>query len=68
MDGAEDPEKYTLVEKLNATALENMAKSYEGSRWLDREDIYRLYVWQGTIQYPLQRGSRGTPNGVYGAT
>lgn len=27
VDGAEDPEKYELVEKLNATALENLAKA-----------------------------------------
>ena len=27
VDGAEDPEKYELVEKLNATAPENLARS-----------------------------------------
>lgn len=27
VDGAEDPEKYTLVERLNATAPENLAKA-----------------------------------------
>ena len=27
VDGAEDPEKYALVEKLNATAPENLAKA-----------------------------------------
>src|SRR5574344_1707341 len=27
VDGAEDPEKYALVEKLNATAPDNLAKS-----------------------------------------
>ena len=27
VDGAEDPDKYTIVEKLNATAPENLAKA-----------------------------------------
>ena len=35
VDGAEDPEKYTLVEKLNATAPENLAKAMkEVDGWL----------------------------------
>ena len=35
VDGAEDPEKYALVEKLNATAPENLAKAMkEVDGWL----------------------------------
>ncbi len=35
VDGAEDPEKYELVEKLNATAPENLAKAMkEVDGWL----------------------------------
>ena len=35
VDGAEDPEKYALVEKLNATAPENLAKAIkEVDGWL----------------------------------
>ena len=35
VDGAEDPEKYSLVEKLNATAPENLAKAMkEVDGWL----------------------------------
>lgn len=68
VDGAEDPEKYALVEKLNATAPENLAiamKEVDG--WLVQ--ISTDYVF-GKEPYntPCKEGQKGTPTGVYGAT
>ena len=68
VDGAEDPEKYSLVEKLNATAPENLAiamKEVDG--WLVQ--ISTDYVF-GKEPYntPCKEGQKGTPTGVYGAT
>ena len=68
VDGAEDPEKYALVEKLNATAPENMAiamKEVDG--WLVQ--ISTDYVF-GKEPYntPCKEDQQGTPTGVYGAT
>lgn len=68
VDGAEDPEKYALVEKLNATAPENLAivmKEVDG--WLVQ--ISTDYVF-GKEPYntPCKEDQKGTPTGVYGAT
>lgn len=68
VDGAEDPDKYALVEKLNATAPENLAiamKEVEG--WLVQ--ISTDYVF-GKEPYntPCKEDQKGTPTGVYGAT
>lgn len=68
VDGAEDPEKYVLVEKLNATAPENLAiamKEVDG--WLVQ--ISTDYVF-GKEPYntPCMEEQHGTPTGVYGAT
>jgi len=68
VDGAEDPEKYPLVEKLNATAPENLAvamKDVDG--WLVQ--ISTDYVF-GKEPYntPCKEDQHGTPTGVYGAT
>lgn len=68
VDGAEDPEKYDLVEKLNATAPENLAiamKEVDG--WLVQ--ISTDYVF-GKEPYntPCKEDQKGTPTGVYGAT
>ena len=68
VDGAEDPEKYTLVEKLNATAPKNLAiamKEVDG--WLVQ--ISTDYVF-GKEPYntPCKEDQKGTPTGVYGAT
>ena len=68
VDGAEDPEKYALVEKLNATAPENLAiamKEVDG--WLVQ--ISTDYVF-GKEPYntPCKEDQQGTPTGVYGAT
>lgn len=68
VDGAEDPEKYSLVEKLNATAPENLAKSMaETNGWLVQ--ISTDYVF-GKEPYntPCKEDQKGTPTGVYGAT
>ena len=68
VDGAEDPKKYALVEKLNATAPENLAiamKEVDG--WLVQ--ISTDYVF-GKEPYntPCNPDQTGTPAGVYGAT
>lgn len=68
VDGAEDPEKYELVERLNATAPENLAiamKEVDG--WLVQ--ISTDYVF-GKEPYntPCKEDQQGTPSGVYGAT
>lgn len=68
VDGAEDPEKYPLVEKLNATAPENLAKAMkEVGGWLVQ--ISTDYVF-GKEPYntPCREDQQGTPTGVYGAT
>ena len=68
VDGAEDPEKYALVEKLNATAPENLAISMkEVNGWLVQ--ISTDYVF-GKEPYntPCEEDQKGTPTGVYGAT
>jgi len=68
VDGAEEPEKYTLVEKLNATAPENLAKAMkEVNGWLVQ--ISTDYVF-GKEPYntPCKEDQQGTPTGVYGAT
>lgn len=68
VDGAEDPEKYELVELLNAKAPENLAiaiKEVDG--WLVQ--ISTDYVF-GKEPYntPCKEDQQGTPTGVYGAT
>lgn len=68
VDGAEDPEKYALVEKLNATAPENLAKAMkEVNGWLVQ--ISTDYVFgKESYNTPCKEGQTGTPTGVYGAT
>ena len=68
VDGAEAPEMYALVEKLNATAPENLAKAMkEVDGWLVQ--ISTDYVF-GKEPYntPCKEDQKGTPTGVYGAT
>ena len=68
VDGAEEPEKYAIVEKLNATAPENLAKAMkEVGGWLVQ--ISTDYVF-GKEPYntPCNEDQKGTPTGVYGAT
>lgn len=68
VDGAEAPDKYALVEKLNATAPENLARAMkEADGWLVQ--ISTDYVF-GKEPYntPCKEDQKGTPTGVYGAT
>lgn len=68
VDGAEDPEKYSLVEKLNAIAPENLAVAMkEVGGFLVQ--ISTDYVF-GKEPYntPCKEGQKGTPTGVYGLT
>lgn len=68
VDGAEDPEKYDLVEKLNATAPENLAKAMKEVDGL-LVHISTDYVF-GAEPYntPCKEDQTGTPTGVYGLT
>lgn len=68
VDGAEDAEKFDLVEKLNATAPENLAiamKEVDGVL----VHISTDYVF-GKEPYntPCKEDQEGTPTGVYGLT
>lgn len=68
VDGAEDPEKFTIVEKLNATAPENLAKAMKDvDGWLVQ--VSTDYVF-GKEPYntPCKEDQKGTPTGVYGTT
>lgn len=68
VDGAEDPGKYELVEKLNATAPENLAKAMKDVGGL-LVHISTDYVF-GAEPYntPCKEDQIGTPTGVYGLT
>ena len=68
VDGAEDPEKYELVEMLNATAPENLAKAMKEVNGL-LVHISTDYVF-GAEPYntPCKEDQQGTPTGVYGLT
>ena len=68
VDAAEAPENYALVEKLNATAPENLAKAMkEVGGWLIH--ISTDYVF-GAEPYntPCRPDQKGTPTGIYGET
>lgn len=68
VDGAEDPEKYSLVEKLNATAPENLAKAMKEVDGL-LVQISTDYVFgKESYNTPCKEDQQGTPTGVYGAT
>lgn len=68
VDGAEDPEKYDLVEKLNATAPENLAKSMKEVGGL-LVQISTDYVFgKEPYNVPCKEDQKGTPSGVYGLT
>ena len=68
VDGAEDSEKYALVEKLNATAPENLAKAVKEAGGL-LIHISTDYVFGGDpYNTPCKEDQKGTPTGVYGLT
>lgn len=68
VDGAEDSEKYDLVEKLNATAPENLAIAMKEVGGL-LVHISTDYVFGGDpYNTPCKEDQKGTPTGVYGLT
>ena len=68
VDGAEDPEKYELVELLNAKAPENLAIGMKEVNGLFVH-ISTDYVFGGDpYNTPCKEDQRGTPTGVYGLT
>lgn len=68
VDGAEDPEKYELVEKLNAKAPENLALATKEVGGL-LVHISTDYVFGGDpYNTPCKEDQKGTPTGVYGLT
>lgn len=68
VDGAENPEKYELVEMLNVAAPENLAKAIKETGGL-LVHISTDYVF-GAEPYntPCNEDQTGTPTGVYGLT
>ena len=68
VDGAEDPEKYKLVELLNAKAPENLAIVMKEVGGL-LVHISTDYVFGGDpYNTPCKEDQKGTPTGVYGLT
>lgn len=68
VDGAEDPEKYELVEMLNAKAPENLAIAMKEVNGL-LVHISTDYVFGGDpYNTPCKEDQMGTPTGVYGLT
>lgn len=68
VDGAEDPEKYAIVEMLNATAPENLAKAMKEADGL-LVHVSTDYVFGGDpYNTPCKEDQKGTPTGVYGLT
>lgn len=68
VDGAEDPEKYELVELLNATAPKNLAIAMKEVNGL-LVHISTDYVFGGDpYNTPCKEDQKGTPTGVYGLT
>lgn len=68
VDGAEDPEKYDIVEMLNAKAPENLAIAMKEVNGL-LVHISTDYVFGGEpYNTPCKEDQKGTPTGVYGAT
>ena len=68
VDGAEDPAKFELVERLNAEAPENLALAMKETGGL-LVHISTDYVF-GAEPYntPCKEDQKGTPTGVYGLT
>ena len=68
VDGAEDPERFALVEKLNAKAPENLAIAMKEVNGL-LVHISTDYVFGGDpYNTPCKEDQKGTPTGVYGLT
>lgn len=68
VDGAEDSEKYDIVEMLNAKAPENLAIAMKEVNGL-LVHISTDYVFGGDpYNTPCKEDQKGTPTGVYGLT
>lgn len=68
VDGAEDPEKYALVEMLNAKAPEYLAIAMKEVGGL-LVHISTDYVFGGDpYNTPCKEDQKGTPTGIYGLT
>ena len=68
VDGAEAPERYELVELLNAKAPENLAIAMKEVKGL-LVHISTDYVFGGDpYNTPCKEDQKGTPTGVYGLT
>ena len=68
VDGAEDSEKYDIVEMLNAKAPENLAVVMKEVKGL-LVHISTDYVFGGDpYNTPCKEDQKGTPTGVYGLT
>lgn len=68
VDGAEAPEKYELVEQINAKAPENLAIVMKEAGGL-LIHISTDYVFGGDpYNTPCKENQKGTPTGVYGLT
>lgn len=68
VDGAEEPEKYELVELLNAKAPENLAIAMKEVNGL-LVHISTDYVFgKEPYNIPCKEDQKGTPTGVYGLT
>ena len=68
VDGAEEPEKYDLVELLNARAPENLALAMKEVNGL-LVHISTDYVFGGdNYNTPCKEYQKGAPTGVYGLT
>lgn len=68
VDGAEAPEKYELVELLNAKAPENLAVAIKEVNGL-LVHISTDYVFGGDpYNTPCKENQKGTPTGIYGLT
>lgn len=68
VDGAEDPEKFDLVELLNAKAPQNLAIAMKEVNGL-LVHISTDYVFGGNpYNTPCKEDQKGTPTGVYGLT
>ena len=68
VDGAENPDKYDLVELLNAKAPENLAIAMKEVKGM-LVHISTDYVFGGDLyNTPCKEDQKGTPTGVYGLT
>ena len=68
VDGAEDPEKYELVERLNAEAPENLAKAMKEVGGLLIQISTDYVFGKEPYNTPCKEMQTGTPTGVYGQT